>query len=216
MLLKYYQKIKVFAGTHPKSLFIGGILLFLLLPIYDKALNIDGDNSPYSSGLLIEIIEKKLVNYTPEYGSYILYFLELIYMPIYLLCGIAMQEEEYRLEILPEMSIYMLAWLLVLAYHCFMLILPFTLKNFVQAAKEKQKKFLYWLYGISLPGILLSMAYILFCFSGGDWGDCDCGGTFVWLRQLPLSGYIPIIYFVTITALYQYKYSKGCLAANSL
>ena len=50
-----------------------------LLPIYDKALNIDGDNSPYSSGLLIEIIEKKLVNYTPEYGSYILYFLELIY-----------------------------------------------------------------------------------------------------------------------------------------
>ena len=209
MLLKYYQKIKVFAGTHQKSLFICGILLFLLLPIYDKALNIDGDNSPYSSGLLIEIIEKKLVNYTPEYGSYILYFLELIYMPIYLLMCIAMQEEEYRLEMLPEISIYMLAWLLVLAYHCFMLILPFTLKNFVQAAKEKQKKFLYWLYGISLPGILLSMAYILFCFSGGDWGDCNCGGTFVWLRQLPLSGYIPIIYFVTITALYQYKYSRG-------
>ena len=208
MLLKYYQKIKVFAGTHQKSLFICGILLFLLLPIYDKALNIDGDNSPYSSGLLIEIIEKKLVNYTPEYGSYILYFLELIYMPIYLLMCIAMQEEEYRLEMLPEISIYMLAWLLVLAYHCFMLILPFTLKNFVQTAKEKQKKFLYWLYGISLPGILLSMAYILFCFSGGDWGECNCGGTFVWLRQLPLSGYIPIIYFVTITALYQYKYSK--------
>ena len=209
MLLKYYQKIKVFAGTHQKSLFICGILLFLLLPIYDKALNIDGDNSPYSSGLLIEIIEKKLVNYTPEYGSYILYFLELIYMPIYLLMCIAMQEEEYRLEMLPEISIYMLAWLLVFAYHCFMLILPFTLKNFVRAAKEKQKRFLYWLYGISLPGILLSLAYILFCFSGGDWGDCNCGGTFVWLRQLPLSGYIPIIYFVTITALYQYKYSKG-------
>ena len=113
------------------------------------------------------------------------------------------------LEMLPEMSIYMLAWLLVLAYHCFMLILPFTLKNFVQTAKEKQKRFLYWLYGISLPGILLSFAYILFCFSGGDWGEYNCGGTFVWLRQLPLSGYIPIIYFVTITALYQYKYSKG-------
>ena len=38
MLLKYYQKIKVFVGTHQKSLFICGILLFLLLPIYDKYL----------------------------------------------------------------------------------------------------------------------------------------------------------------------------------
>ena len=78
MLLKYYQKIKVFAGTHQKSLFICGILLFLLLPIYDNALNLDGDKSPYSSGLVIELIEKELVNYTPEYGSYIHYFFELI------------------------------------------------------------------------------------------------------------------------------------------
>ena len=185
--------------------------IFLLLPIYDNALNLDGDKSPYSSGLLIEIIEKKLVNYTPEYGSYILYFLELIYMPIYLFMCIAMHEEEYRLEMLPEISIYMLAWLLVFAYHCFMLILPFTLKIFVRAAKEKQKKFLYWLYGISLPGILLSFGYILFRFSAGRFfaDYTDWSGRWWWLCQLPLSGYIPIIYFVTITALYQYKYSKG-------
>ena len=211
MLLKYYQKIKVFAGTHQKSLFIGGILLFLLLPIYDKALNIDGDNSPYSSGLLIEIIEKKLVNYTPEDGSYILYFLELIYMPIYLLMCIAMQEEEYRLEMLPEISIYMLAWLLVFAYHCFMLILPFKLKIFLQAEKKTQKKFLYWLYGISLPGILLSFGYVLFRFSAERFfaDYTDWSGRWWWLCQLPLSGYIPIIYFAAITALYQYRYSKG-------
>ena len=208
MLLKYYQKIKVFAGTHQKSLFICGILLFLLLPIYDNALNLDGDKSPYSSGLVIELMEKELVNYTPEYGSYIHYFFELICMPFYLLVGIAMQEEEYRLSMLPGFVMYFVAWLLVFAYHCFMLILPFKLKTFLQAEKKTQKKFLYWLYGFSLPGILLSMAYILFCFSSGDWGDCNCGGTFIWLRYLPLSGYLPIIYFAAIIALYQYKYLK--------
>ena len=208
MLLKYYQKIKVFAGTHQKSLFICGILIFLLLPIYDKYLWIEND--PFDFGHIVMLEKYDNIAHIPEYKPYLLYFLHLLSMPFYLVACVAMLEEEYRLvEILPEMSIYMLVWLLVLAYHCFMLILPFTLKNFVQATKEKQKRFLYWLYGISLPGILLSLAYILFCFSGGDWGDCNCGGTFAWLRQLPLSGYIPIIYFVTITALYQYKYSKG-------
>ena len=182
--------------------------IFLLLPIYDNALNLDGDKSPYSSGLVIELMEKELVNYTPEYGSYIHYFFELICMPFYLLVGIAMQEEEYRLSMLPEFVMDFVAWLLVFAYHCFMLILPFKLKTFLQAEKKTQKKFLYCLYGLSLPGILLSMAYILFCFSGGEWGDCNCGGTFIWLRYLPLSGYLPIIYFASIIALYQYKYLK--------
>ena len=181
--------------------------IFLLLPIYEKHLWIDEDPFDFSHIVTLEACGN--IEYVPEYGPYLLYFCDLLGMPQYLFACVAMQEEEYRLSILPEMSIYMLAWLLVLAYHCFMLILPFTLKDFVQTAKEKQKRFLYWLYGISLPGILLSLAYILFCFSGGDWGECNCGGTFVWLRQLPLSGYIPIIYFVTITALYQYKYSKG-------
>ena len=189
-----------------RNLILLAVGFFLLLPIYDKHLWIDEDPFDFSHIVTLEACGN--IEYVPEYGPYLLYFCDLLGMPQYLFACVAMQEEEYRLSILPEMSIYMLAWLLVLAYHCFMLILPFTLKDFVQTAKEKQKRFLYWLYGISLPGILLSLAYILFCFSGGDWGECNCGGTFVWLRQLPLSGYIPIIYFVTITALYQYKYSK--------
>ena len=53
MLLKYYQKIKVFAGTHQKSLFICGILLFLLLPIYDKYLWIEND--PFDFGHIVAL-----------------------------------------------------------------------------------------------------------------------------------------------------------------
>ena len=206
MLLKIFHKIKEFTIAHKMGSLFFAVGIFLLLPIYDKYLWIE--NAPFDFGHIVALEKYDNIAHIPEYKPYMFYFLHLLSVPFYLVACVAMQEEEYRLSILPEMSIYMLAWLLVLAYHCFMLILPFTLKDFVQTAKEKQKRFLYWLYGISLPGILLSLAYILFCFSGGDWGDCNCGGTFVWLRQLPLSGYIPIIYFVTITALYQYKYSK--------
>ena len=53
MLLKYYQKIKVFAGTRQKSLFICGILLFLLLPIYDKYLWIEND--PFDFGHIVAL-----------------------------------------------------------------------------------------------------------------------------------------------------------------
>ena len=210
MLLKIFHKIKEFTIAHKMGslFFAGGI--FLLLPIYDNALNLDGDKSPYSSGLVIELMEKELVNYTPEYGSYIHYFFELICMPFYLLVGIAMQEEEYRLSMLPGFVMYFVAWLLVFAYHCFMLILPFKLKTFLQAEKKTQKKFLYWLYGLSFPGILLSMAYILVCFSAGRFFEdyTNWSARWWWLCHLPLSGYLPIIYFAAIIALYQYKYLK--------
>ena len=123
MLLKYYQKIKVFAGTHQKSLFIGGILLFLLLPIYDKYLWIEND--PFAFGHIVALEKYDNIAHIPEYKPYMFYFLHLLSMPFYLVACVAMLEEEYRLvEILPEMSIYMLVGLLVLAYHCFMLILP--------------------------------------------------------------------------------------------
>ena len=208
MLLKYWQKIKEFTTAHNRWLLLLAVVIFLFLPIYDKALSLDGDKSPYSSGYVIELIEKELVNYTPEYGSYIHYFLELLYMPFYLLCCIAMQEEKYRLSMLTEFAIYYLVWMLVFAYHCFMLVLPFKLKTFLQAEKKTQKKFLYWLYGISIPGMFLSMSYIAFCFSGErffrdytDWSE-----RWWWLCHLPISGYIPIIYFAAIIALYHYKY----------
>ena len=190
--------------------YIFAVIIFLLLPIYDKALSLDGDKSPYSSGYIIELIEKKLVNYTPEYGSYIHYFLELLYMPFYLLACIAMQEEGNRLSVLPEFVIYLFAWLLVFAYNCFMLILPFRLKVFMQAPRETQKNFLYWLYGISIPGILVSMAYILFCFSAGRFfaDYTDWSVRWWWFCHLPLSGYIPIAYFTAIIALYQHKYLR--------
>ena len=206
MLLKYYQRIKIFTDTHPKVLLIGGILLFLLLPIYDKYLWIEND--PFDFGHIVALEKYDNIAHIPEYKPYLFYFLHLLSMPFYLVACVAMQEDEYRLSMLPGFVMYFVAWLLVFAYHCFMLILPFKLKTFLQAEKKTQKKFLYWLYGFSLPGILLSMAYILFCFSSGDWGDCNCGGTFIWLRYLPLSGYLPIIYFAAIIALYQYKYLK--------
>ena len=120
MLLKYYQKIKVFAGTHQKSLFICGILLFLLLPIYDKYLWIEND--PFDFGHIVALEKYDNIAHIPEYKPYLLYFLHLLSVPFYLVACVAMQEEEYRLEMLPGMSIYMLVWLLVLAYHCFMLI----------------------------------------------------------------------------------------------
>ena len=120
MLLKYYQKIKVFAGTHQKSLFICGILLFLLLPIYDKHLWIE--NAPFAFGHIVALEKYDNIAHIPEYKPYLFYFLHLLSVPFYLVACVAMQEEEYRLEMLPEMSIYMLVWLLVLAYHCFMLI----------------------------------------------------------------------------------------------
>ena len=207
MLLKYWQKIKEFTTAHNRWLLLLAVVIFLFLPIYDKYLWIE--NAPFDFGHIVALEKYDNIAHIPEYKPYLFYFLHLLSVPFYLVACVAMQEEEYRLSILPEMSIYMLAWLLVLAYHCFMLILPFTLKNFVQTAKEKQKRFLYWLYGISLPGILLSLAYILFCFSSGDWGDCNCGGTFIWLRYLPLSGYLPIIYFAAIIVLYHYKYLRN-------
>ena len=65
MLLKIFHKIKDFTIAHKMgSLFFAGGGIFLLLPIYDNALNLDGDKSPYSSGLVIELMEKELVNYT--------------------------------------------------------------------------------------------------------------------------------------------------------
>ena len=72
MLLKNFHKIKEFTIAHKMGSLFFAVGIFLLLPIYDNALNLDGDKSPYSSGLVIELMEKELVNYTPEYGSYIL------------------------------------------------------------------------------------------------------------------------------------------------
>ena len=208
MLLKYYQKIKVFAGTHQKSLFICGILLFLLLPIYDKYLWIEND--PFAFGHIVALEKYDNIAHIPEYKPYLFYFLHLLSMPFYLVACVAMQEEEYRLSMLPGFVMYFVAWLLVFAYHCFMLILPFKLKTFLQAEKKTQKKFLYWLYGLSFPGILLSMAYILDCFSAGRFFEdyTNWSTRWWWLCHLPLSGYLPIIYFAAIIALYQYKYLK--------
>ena len=206
MLLKIFHKIKEFTIAHKMGSLFFAVGIFLLLPIYDKHLWIDED--PFDFSHIVALKACGNIEYVPEYGPYLLYFCDLLGMPQYLFACVAMQEEEYRLSMLPGFVMYLVAWLLVFAYHCFMLILPFKLKTFLQAEKKTQKKFLYWLYGLSLPGILLSLAYILFCFSGGDWGDCNCGGTFIWLRYLPLSGYLPIIYFAAIIALYQYKYLK--------
>ena len=208
MLLKYYQKIKVFAGTHQKSLFICGILLFLLLPIYDKHLWIEND--PFDFGHIVALEKYDNIAHIPEYKPYLFYFLHLLSVPFYLVACVAMQEEEYLLSMLPGFVMYFVAWLLVFAYHCFMLILPFKLKTFLQAEKKTQKKFLYWLYGLSFPGILLSMAYILDCFSAGRFFEdyTNWSARWWWLCHLPLSGYLPIIYFAAIIALYQYKYLK--------
>ena len=35
-----------------RNLILLAVGIFLLLPIYDNALNLDGDKSPYSSGIL--------------------------------------------------------------------------------------------------------------------------------------------------------------------
>ena len=69
MLLKYYQKIKVFAGTHQKSLFFGGILLFLLLPIYDKYLWIEND--PFPFGHIVALEKYDNIAHIPEYKPYL-------------------------------------------------------------------------------------------------------------------------------------------------
>jgi hypothetical protein len=84
MLLKYYQKIKVFAGTHLKSLFICGILLFLLLPIYDKYLWIEND--PFDFGHIVALEKYNNIAHIPEYKPYLFYFLHLLSMP--LPCGV--------------------------------------------------------------------------------------------------------------------------------
>ena len=208
MLLKIFHKIKEFTIAHKMGSLFFAVGIFLLLPIYDKHLWIDEDPFDFSHIVTLEACGN--IEYVPEYGPYLLYFCDLLGMPQYLFACVAMQEEEYRLSMLPGFVMYFVAWLLVFAYHCFMLILPFKLKTFLQAEKKTQKKFLYWLYGLSFPGILLSMAYILVRFSAGRFFEdyTNWSARWWWLCHLPLSGYLPIIYFAAIIALYQYKYLK--------
>ena len=108
--------------------------IFLLLPIYDKHLWIDED--PFDFSHIVALKACGNIEYVPEYGPYLLYFCDLLGMPQYLFACVAMQEEEYRLSMLPGFVMYFVAWLLVFAYHCFMLILPFKLKTFLQAEKK--------------------------------------------------------------------------------